>query len=899
MKISFLNNSCIYIILKCNDYTNIMSRVESILEQTYTNFEILIYYNNIKDIIHLTKHNKIKFYYNNLKEKNFYIYEILKTLSNGWVIFLDNNTIFKNNMVLNTIRSKISSDLDIILWKNNNKQTKIPDISHNIIYNSCFNINMKDKFFHFKNKGYIDEYLTSNINNQLIKYNNNTYDLELYKYIHEDLKNLSNKQLLEHACSAGKNEKRITKYCYVTDNIYIMQINYNIIGYFNCSFGLSENSRQIYSSLNNSNSSVYAIKIYAEGHKCNSNFNANYLSNNKNSNNINIFCINWNEDINIIATKLYNVTINKINTVLWAFETEKILYISNIYEKYFHKIYTISTFCENAMISSGISKNKIVTLFIPSTRHKNVSPPKDIDYNFNVGFIFDFHSSMERKNIIDVIDVFNETLAYKKNCYLYIKYMNSVHHKSDYNKMRKKIDNSKYKNKIIEIGYILNKDNLNKLIMSFNIYISLHRSEGSGLTIMDSIYKGIPTICTAYGGNTDFCNKFNSYLVDYEYTHIPETDVNYKHYSNLCKWAQPNLKTAKKYLLYIYNNYTLCYNSVNKYNYYIKNKYNSIFLQNQILGSTVIYKQQSFQSHKILFIIHFGSNINIINEYLKKISKLTFNINYNIIIGINNTLLVTQLEKNLYYKKMINNIEVIQYENYGCDTVGYLHMFKFCKNIEQYSFVYCLHTKSRDHLRALLSNDLLKIGTLKMICNYKEILQNIGIISACNTTVPVFNNNKTIKELNKICNISNEFFNIYNDESTLFYKQNFDETTYKNNYIDMIDVDNKYEHWINYGKKEKRICDYGLNEILKYNHDYPLFNAGNIIIINPKIITYIKPYINKIIDKCSGEIGKPNDTNNPTYTHALERMPGIICNELKMNMYEIKYDNIIPIRCFS
>ena len=109
-------------------------------------------------------------------------------------------------------------------------------------------------------------------------------------------------------------------------------MDFNIIGYFNCSFGLSENSRQLYSSLNNSNYDAYAIKTYTNAHKCNSDFSANYLSDNENSNNINIFCINWNEDINVIAKKMYYITINKINTVLWAFETEK-FYIYPIFMK--------------------------------------------------------------------------------------------------------------------------------------------------------------------------------------------------------------------------------------------------------------------------------------------------------------------------------------------------------------------------------------------------------------------------------------------------------------------------------------------------------------------------------------------------------------------------------------
>ncbi len=51
------------------------------------------------------------------------------------------------------------------------------------------------------------------------------------------------------------------------------------------------------------------------------------------------------------------------------------------------------------------------------------------------------------------------------------------------------------------------------MIASCDCYVSLHRSEGLGLTMGEAMYFGKPVIATAYSGNLDFMTEANSYLV--------------------------------------------------------------------------------------------------------------------------------------------------------------------------------------------------------------------------------------------------------------------------------------------------------------------------------------------------------------------------------------------------
>ena len=51
-------------------------------------------------------------------------------------------------------------------------------------------------------------------------------------------------------------------------------------------------------------------------------------------------------------------------------------------------------------------------------------------------------------------------------------------------------------------------------------YVSLHRAEGFGLTLAESMALGKPVIATGFSGNTDFMTPANSYLVDWALTEV-------------------------------------------------------------------------------------------------------------------------------------------------------------------------------------------------------------------------------------------------------------------------------------------------------------------------------------------------------------------------------------------
>jgi len=97
---------------------------------------------------------------------------------------------------------------------------------------------------------------------------------------------------------------------------------------------------------------------------------------------------------------------------------------------------------------------------------------------------------------------------------------------------------------IVWDGYVTPEDRL-ALIAASDGYVSLHRSEGFGLTIAEAMSLGTPVIATAYSGNMDFMQASDSHLVDFRYVSIPRGA---EPYPPTARWADPDLDQAADHM---------------------------------------------------------------------------------------------------------------------------------------------------------------------------------------------------------------------------------------------------------------------------------------------------------------------------------------------------------------
>ena len=79
------------------------------------------------------------------------------------------------------------------------------------------------------------------------------------------------------------------------------------------------------------------------------------------------------------------------------------------------------------------------------------------------------------------------------------------------------------------------------LLNACDAYVSLHRSEGFGLTMAEAMFFGKPVIATGYSGNLDFMSADNSILIPYEKTPLLR---DYMVYRKGSFWAEPSIAAA-------------------------------------------------------------------------------------------------------------------------------------------------------------------------------------------------------------------------------------------------------------------------------------------------------------------------------------------------------------------
>ena len=82
---------------------------------------------------------------------------------------------------------------------------------------------------------------------------------------------------------------------------------------------------------------------------------------------------------------------------------------------------------------------------------------------------------------------------------------------------------------------------LSDLYAAADVYLSLHRSEGFGRTLVEAMQHGLSLICTDFSGPADYLTPANAYLVDWRKRAVAKGDYPYTEGS---WWSEPSLLSA-------------------------------------------------------------------------------------------------------------------------------------------------------------------------------------------------------------------------------------------------------------------------------------------------------------------------------------------------------------------
>lgn len=322
----------------------------------------------------------------------------------------------------------------------------------------------------------------------------------------------------------------------------------NVIGYIDGEFGLGEAVRLNIKAINKVS---YPVSL----------FNYNVDTNHRHADKtfvdfsedlpfkINLIQISPSEVPALLSSNFVDKIKDKYNILYVAWESEFLPEDYVNYINFFDEIWVPSKYCLEVI--SSYSCKPVVN--IPHPVELNYSQSDEIDgiidnSKFNFMFIFDYNSTLERKNTLSLIKAFKSAFKNQENVNLIIKTSSSI----KYSKEKSLLENEIGINKNITIvEKIFDKLHINYLISKCDCYISLHKAEGFGLTLAEAMFVGKPVIATGYSGNTEFMNFQNSFLVNFKKVSVNEDLLNY---SKNTIWAEPDIESAIKLLKRVYEN---------------------------------------------------------------------------------------------------------------------------------------------------------------------------------------------------------------------------------------------------------------------------------------------------------------------------------------------------------
>lgn len=216
--------------------------------------------------------------------------------------------------------------------------------------------------------------------------------------------------------------------------------------------------------------------------------------------------------------------------------------------KHFQEIWTASSFCQESI--SRVSNIPVIKVPYavpePIRRHpyrQKLNLPQNRFLFLNIA---NAYSDIERKNVLAVVRSFKLAFQENENVGLVLKLCNTKVENEYTQKVLELIGNDP---RVIVIDEFLDRDVMNDIYLDCDAYVSLHRAEGFGLTLAEAMLAKRPVISTGYSGNLDFCNPFNSYLVDYKLVEVGHERMRYK---KTDFWAEVSIESAAQSFKSVY-----------------------------------------------------------------------------------------------------------------------------------------------------------------------------------------------------------------------------------------------------------------------------------------------------------------------------------------------------------
>jgi glycosyltransferase involved in cell wall biosynthesis len=317
----------------------------------------------------------------------------------------------------------------------------------------------------------------------------------------------------------------------------------NVSGYFRAEAGVGQAARHVLNGLGRSKiphtTMVYGETLSRQDHTFEESGGTPY--------DVNVICVNADE----LPRFAYDVGPeffrDRYSVGIWWWE------VSRFPERYHDAFQTVdeiwvgSDFVREAIAAE--TDKPVLTLPLGIELPEDAPPARDrlgLPEGFMFLFTFDFDSVFERKNPLGVVEAFRRAFPPESDPTLVLKSINGDRWLTKLEQLRAAASG---RDDIRIFDRYLSAAENEAMMAACNCYVSLHRSEGFGLTIAEAMAHGKPVIATGYSGNLAFMDEETSFVVPHRLVPIP---AGVEPYPAGGEWADPDLEAAAATMRHVY-----------------------------------------------------------------------------------------------------------------------------------------------------------------------------------------------------------------------------------------------------------------------------------------------------------------------------------------------------------
>lgn len=233
-----------------------------------------------------------------------------------------------------------------------------------------------------------------------------------------------------------------------------------------------------------------------------------------------------------------------------VFEGDKIpeYWVNVLNENFIKNVIVPSNHVKRAAEVSGVKINKIKV--IPHGVDVNVFKPGNPMFE-KTGFVFGWVGGwkdgvLDRKGLDLVLTAFSNSFKEEEEVYLYIKINCAYQKKEDVIKEINKLNLPVmyYSNPRVKITFDdLKEKSMVAFYNSLDCFVSASKAEAFNLPVLEAMACGKPVIVNGFGGEVDFVNEKNGWILDYELA--PATGGLLYDGVN---WSKPNVEQLQKFM---------------------------------------------------------------------------------------------------------------------------------------------------------------------------------------------------------------------------------------------------------------------------------------------------------------------------------------------------------------